>query len=109
MSGRFLCSIFLPIILFMSCRDNSTTGNGASDNPTMQEADLPPDVLEMTKPLIKGRLYKEASLEQGTVINFDTSQQILVLDTTDALFVKARIVKDTSAYTGYVLKAILPE
>jgi len=71
---------------------------------------LPADVLLVTRPLINGQLYSRPSFEGTSLVHFDTTQQIQVLDTTsNAIFVKARIRKDTAAFTGYVSRAILPE
>ncbi|WP_242921136.1 hypothetical protein [Pontibacter liquoris] len=70
---------------------------------------LEADVLLVTHPLINGQLYNSPSFEGVSLIHFDTAQQIQVLDTSNAIFIKARIRKDTIAYTGYVSKAILPE
>ncbi|MBF8964313.1 hypothetical protein I0P70_13750 [Pontibacter sp. FD36] len=70
---------------------------------------LPADVLYATRPLIGGEVYKTASFQANSLLHFDTTQLIQVLDTTDAMFVKARVHRDTAAYTGFVSKAILPE
>ncbi|MHC2993789.1 hypothetical protein OB13_20220, partial [Pontibacter sp. HJ8] len=72
-------------------------------------AALPADVIYATKPLISGEVYKTASFQGSSLTYFDTTQIIQVLDTADAVFVRARVQKDTAAYTGFVSKAILPE
>jgi hypothetical protein len=78
-------------------------------NRTDSKTPLPADVLLVTKPLISGQLYEKPSFESPTVISFDTSQVIQVLDTTHNIFVKARIRRDTTSRVGYVPKTILPE
>ncbi|WP_162428359.1 SH3 domain-containing protein [Pontibacter pudoricolor] len=70
---------------------------------------LPDDVLSVTKPLIGGILYSEPDFNSPTIAHFDTAQQVQLLDTTDALFVKVRLSKNAETYTGYISKAILPE
>ncbi|MBF9251703.1 hypothetical protein I2I11_00185 [Pontibacter sp. 172403-2] len=71
---------------------------------------LPADVLLVTRSLINGQLYSRPSFEGMPLVHFDTTQLIQVLDTSsNAIFVKARIRKDTAAFTGYVSRAILPE
>ncbi|WP_242926500.1 SH3 domain-containing protein [Pontibacter vulgaris] len=70
---------------------------------------LSADVLEVTQPLVSGRLYTSPDFESAVITNFDTAQEIQVLDTTNNLFIKARLHKDTSDFTGFVSKTILPE
>lgn len=76
---------------------------------TGTDAALPADVIYTTRPLISGEVYKTASFQGHSLIHFDTTQIIQVLDTADAVFVRARVQKDTAAYIGFVSKAILPE
>lgn len=76
---------------------------------TGTEAPLPNDVLFATKPLIGGALYAKPDFKSPSVTTFDTSQNIYVLDSTHAIFVRARVRKDTAYLTGYVPKTILPE
>lgn len=76
---------------------------------TGQPMPLPPDAQSVTKSLISGQLYTEPDFNSPAVASFDTTQQIQVLNTDNQLFIKARIYKDTTAYTGYIPKAILPE
>lgn len=101
-------------LLGTSC--NSKRGNMEADeseatmaSETGAATPLGPDVIYATKPLIGGEVYKTASFQATSLVYFDTTQLIQVLDTSDAMFVKARIQKDTAAYTGFVSKAILPE
>lgn len=70
---------------------------------------LGPDVIFATKPLIGGEVYRTASFQASSLVHFDTAQLIQVLDTSDVIFVKARVQRDTATYTGFVSKAILPE
>jgi len=70
---------------------------------------LPPDIIYAAKPLIHGKLYSQPDFEAIPIAYFDTTQQIYVLDTSNTMFVKARIRQDTVQYTGYVPKTILPE
>lgn len=82
-----------------------TTGNIRSENGQ----ELADDVLAVTKPLISGELYNRPDFESISLTRFDTSQEIQVLDTTDAVFSRVRIRKDTEELVGFVAKAILPE
>lgn len=70
---------------------------------------LPEDVLYATKPLINGEMYSRPDFESPALASFDTTQSIHILDSTNAIFVYARIKKDTALLTGYVPKTILPE
>ncbi|WP_051080632.1 hypothetical protein [Pontibacter roseus] len=101
--------------LLSSCRDGER-GNLVRDESETTVASetgaaiaYPADVIYATKPLISGEVYKTASFQGISLVHFDTTQVIQVLDTVDEVFVKARIQRDTAAYTGFVSKAILPE
>ncbi len=72
-------------------------------------APLPSDVLSTTKSLVSGDFYRSPDFKSQKIASFDTSQLIHVLDTTNALFIKARMQKDSASVTGFVSKAILPE
>ncbi|RIJ37862.1 hypothetical protein D1627_09650 [Pontibacter oryzae] len=76
---------------------------------TGQAAPLPKDVIYAAHPLISGKLYSHPDFKAQTITYFDTSQQVYVLDTADVMFVKARVSRDTTSYTGYITKTILPE
>ncbi|MCX2741251.1 hypothetical protein [Pontibacter anaerobius] len=76
---------------------------------TGQPAPLPADVIYVARPLISGKLYSQPDFEAGAIAYFDTTQRIFVLDTSNAMFVKARIRQDTSQHTGFVPKTILPD
>ncbi|AKD05529.1 hypothetical protein PKOR_05025 [Pontibacter korlensis] len=76
---------------------------------TGQPTPLPADVIYSAKPLINGRLYSKPNFEASSLAYFDTAQSIHILDTSNTMFVRARILQDTSSYTGYVPKTILPE
>ncbi len=68
------------------------------------------DVLLVTHSPISGQLYSQPSPSGVPLIRFDTTQRIQVLDTTsDGVFAKARIRRDTTTLTGYIYKTILPE
>lgn len=73
------------------------------------EVPLPDDVLHATKPLIAGELYTTTDFKSPSLASFDTSQQIFVMDTTHAIFVRAKLKRDTAWLIGYVPKTILPE
>ncbi|QCR25124.1 hypothetical protein C1N53_16510 [Pontibacter sp. SGAir0037] len=83
--------------------------NGNQLVTTADGSEVPADVMFTTKPLISGDLYNQPSFESTSLVRFDASQEIQVLDTTDAIFIKARIAKDTTEITGFIAKAILPE
>jgi len=113
---KFLLSgVLVALTLAVSCNQNRNAAEHISSDATdASEAGitppLPADVLLVTRPLINGQLYSRPSFEGMPLVHFDTTQQIQVLDTAShAIFVKARIRKDTAAFTGYVSKAILPE
>ena len=72
-------------------------------------APLPEDVLYSSKALISGKLYARPSFDGTVLAHFDTLQQLHIIDTTGSIFVKARLLHDSSAKTGYIPKAILPE
>ncbi|MBC5992704.1 hypothetical protein [Pontibacter cellulosilyticus] len=110
-----LLSGFFVIILAASCRENKRNAveQDASEatmaSETGIDAPLPADVLFATRPLIGGELYAKPDFQSPSLTSFDTSQSIHVLDSTHAIFVHARIRKDTAVLTGYVPKTILPE
>jgi hypothetical protein len=87
-------------------QDTSASGVASKNGKPVS---LPADVLLLTKPLISGELYSNPDFGSPSVARFDTAQQIQLLDTTDGLFMKARIYKNTQTFTGYISKAILPE
>ncbi len=90
----------------IGCSESTrTTENVRSENGQ----ELADDVLDVTKPLINGELYNEADFESISLTRFDTNQEIQVLDTTDAVFSRVRIKKETEEFVGFVAKAILPE
>ncbi|WP_222619655.1 MULTISPECIES: hypothetical protein [Pontibacter] len=89
--------------------NNPDTSEATIASETGKPVALPTDVLLVTKPLIGGELYSKADFDSPTLTHFDTSQQIQLLDTTDVLFMKARLDKNSETFTGYISKAILPE
>lgn len=105
--------LFIILLLAFACQggensvaDDNSEATIASETGTTP---LPPDVLALTKPLINGALYNRPNFDAQMITHFDTSQQIQVLDTTDNMFIRARITKDTTELTGFVPRAILPE
>ncbi|WP_347157336.1 hypothetical protein [Pontibacter chitinilyticus] len=104
--------VFAALVL-ISCNRNKNAlehdSSEATDASEAGEDPVPADVLLVTKPLISGHLYSRPSFEGMALAHFDTAQLIQVLDTSETIFVKARILKDTSSFTGYVSRAILPE
>lgn len=109
-------SIYLLALFVSLSACNSERGSIEADDSeatmaseTGAAAPLGPDVIFTTKPLIGGEVYRTASFQATSLLRFDTAQIIQVLDTADAMFVKARVQRDTAAYTGFVSKAILPE
>lgn len=107
----------LPFVLALTflnaCSGGSSHEEGQEEaiiaSETGQPTPLPADVIYSAKPLINGKMYDQPNFEANSVAYFDTAQQIHILDTSNIMFVKARIQKDTSSYTGYVPKTILPE
>ncbi|GGG08229.1 hypothetical protein GCM10011323_10960 [Pontibacter amylolyticus] len=87
----------------------STEVDGSEATVASETGGLPADVLYATRPLMGGEVYRTASFQAVSLLRFDTTQVIQVLDTSDVMFVKARVHRDTTAYTGFVSKAILPE
>ncbi|OKL41054.1 hypothetical protein [Pontibacter flavimaris] len=110
---KLLLLITLAVFCLSACSgktdhvQNEERATVASE--TGQPAPLPADVIYSTKPLISGKLYSQPDFEAPSVAYFDTTQQIHILDTTHAMFAKARIRQDTMQYTGFVPKTILPE
>lgn len=106
----FWCSAL--VLAAAACRDNASdqdTAEATTAGQTGGAGSLPDDVLLVTNAIVEGELYSRPSFNGLSVARFDTSHQIQVLDTTDQLFVRARVMKDTTAFMGYVSKAILPE
>lgn len=114
---RFTLLSFLTVLILLpACRENSRVLEHDSSEATIDSetgeinaTTLPADAVGVTKALINGVLYNGPSFKANAITRFDTSQQLILLDTTDIIFVKVRLFKDTTAYTGYVSKAILPE
>ena len=112
-----LISLLFVFVFYTGCRENSralehdaSEATIASETGVKDPADtIPSDALAVTKALINGVMYEAPSFDANTITEFDTSQKLFVLDTTDIIFVRARILKDSTAYTGYISKAILPE
>ena len=69
----------------------------------------PADVVAVTKPLISGELFSNPDFSSAKLISFDTAQHIQLLDTSGALFMKARVTRNSETFTGYISKAIIPE
>lgn len=112
LSFTFLITL---IVATVACRDSSraleqdaSQATIASETGTSNPANAA-DVLVVSKALISGELYESPSFESTVITQFDTSQQLFLLDTTDIMFVKARLFKGNKAHTGFVSKAILPE
>lgn len=104
----------LTLYLFILGACSSGPSNHGPEEATVaaeigHPAPLPKDVIYAAYPLINGKLYSHPDFKAQTIIYFDTSQQVYVLDTANVMFVKARIRRDTTAYTGYITKTILPE
>jgi hypothetical protein len=112
MKASVLLSLFVVLTSVTGCRDRNTLERDTSDATVASETggqQFPADVITVTKPLINGEVYNRPSFDGSTVARFDTAQIIQVLDTTDALFIRARILQNREQHTGYVSKAILPE
>lgn len=105
--------LFIAVtIACIACQPDAGNQDAAEEtiaNEDSEPVSLPADVLAVTKPLIAGELYSEPDFNSPTLAYFDTAQQVHLLDTADALFVKVRIGKNAETYTGYISKAILPE
>ncbi|MFD3001351.1 SH3 domain-containing protein [Pontibacter toksunensis] len=108
-------SIISLALIFLSLSCNNS-GREEQDNPEettianeTEAAPLPKDVIYASKPLISGILYARPSFGGTIIAHFDTSQQLHIIDTTDNVFVKVRLLQDTSTHTGYISKIILPE
>ncbi|MEJ8757807.1 hypothetical protein WG947_12410 [Pontibacter sp. H259] len=84
-------------------------GRGLIDSKTGAVVPTPADVLAVTKPLISGELFSNPDFSSTKLVYFDTAQHIQLLDTTGALFMKARITRNSETFTGYISKAIIPE
>ena len=113
MKANLLLSILTAFSLCLACSEKGNIETDGSEATVASETGtaiaLPADVIYVTKPLISGEIYRTASFQAASLTRFDTTQSIQVLDTSDAVFVRARIQKDTAAFTGFVSKAILPE
>ena len=104
--------LIVATIVCMACQpdgeqQNTSAATIAGENGA--SVSVPDDVLLVAKPLIAGELYSEPDFNSPTLTYFDTAQQVHLLDTSDALFVKVRLGKNAETYTGYISKAILPE
>lgn len=98
----------LALLLLGAC--SGTDGQEqATDALSETATPLPPDAIYATRPLVSGKLYSSPDFKASTVVYFDTAQEVYVLDTTNIMFAKARIRKDTTSHTGYIPKTILPE
>ncbi|MCC9166476.1 hypothetical protein [Pontibacter harenae] len=100
------------ILIVASCSSRSIeedTSEATVANETGATAPIPSDVLLVTKPLVSGKIYTQPDFESQELASFDTSQTIHVIDTTHNLFVKARLVRDTTNVIGFVSRTILPE
>ncbi|MEJ8801209.1 hypothetical protein [Pontibacter sp. H249] len=112
---KLLVPVFFIVLLAAGCRESNREpiGRDSSEatmaSETGTETPLPTDVLFAVKPLISGELYTKPDFQSSSLASFDTSQSIHVLDSSHAIFVHARIRKDTSVLTGYIPKTILPE
>ncbi|MCJ8165453.1 hypothetical protein MKJ04_11420 [Pontibacter sp. E15-1] len=107
-------ALFAALFSLAACNGNRTFMEQDDAEATIASetgipAPLPKDILYVSKCLINGKLYARPSFDGTVLAYFDTSQQIYVIDTTQAVFVKARLLQDTSTQTGYIPKAILPE
>lgn len=106
-------SLALALLSF-SCNDSGREEQDNLEeapiaNETGEPAPLPKDVIYASKPLISGNLYARPSFGGTIIAHFDTSEQLHIIDTTDNVFVKVRLLQDTSTHTGYISKIILPE
>jgi len=112
-----ISGLLFLLIMFSACRENNRTLEHDASQATIESETgitnattvLPPDAVGVTKALINGALYDAPSFEANEITRFDTSQPLFLLDTTDIIFVKVRLIKDSTRYTGFVSKAILPE
>jgi len=114
MKLAFAIPVFAAVLGTSSCNDRgSAIGHDGAEatiaNETGASAPLPKDVIYTSRSLISGKLYARPSFEGTVLAHFDTTQQLYVLDTTNNIFVKARLLHDTATQTGYIPKAILPE
>lgn len=114
MKLAFALSVFAAVLGTTSCNDStSILGHDGAEatiaNETGTPAPLPKDVIYTSRSLISGKLYARPSFDGTVLAYFDTLQQLHVIDTTDNVFVKARLLQDTGAQTGYIPRAILPE
>lgn len=105
---------FATTLLLFSCNDSERYTEQDNAEATIateagEPAPLPRDVIYASRPLISGKLYARPSFGGTIIAHFDTSQQLHIIDTTDNVFVKVRMLQDTSTHTGYISKIILPE
>lgn len=104
----------VTVFLAFSCNssDHYTEQDNAEATVTDEAgepAPLPKDVLYASKPLVSGKIYARPSFGGTILAHFDTSQQLHIIDTTGTVFVKVRMLQDTSTHTGYMSRIILPE
>jgi hypothetical protein len=115
MRSKLILPLITITLLIVSCTENEdrseedSSSESMADFETGENTPLPADVILVTKPLISGTLYKNPVFTAKSITRFDTSQSILVLDTSHNVFVQARIRKDSKTLIGYIPKAILPE
>lgn len=114
MRFAFALTSFAALLVASSCNDNSdSVGHDGAEatiaNETGTAAPLPNDVVYSSRALISGKLYARPSFDGTVLAHFDTSQQLHIIDTASNIFVKVRLLHDTSSQTGYVPRAILPE
>ena len=114
MRFAFALTAFAALLVASSCsHDSDFVAHDGSEatiaNETGTAAPLPHDVLYTSRALIGGKLYARPSFDGTVLAHFDTSQQLHIIDTAATVFVKVRLLHDTSSQTGYIPKAILPE
>ncbi len=99
------------LLSLAACSDKKFIGQDEAVATIASETGIPvpEDALYTAKALISGKLYARPSFDGTVLAYFDTSQQLYVIDTTESVFVKARLRQDTVTHTGYIPKAILPE
>lgn len=105
---------FAALLVAFSCNDSShSVGQDNAEATIASEtgtpAPLPNDVIYSSRALISGKLYARPSFDGTVLAHFDTSQQLHIIDTAGDIFVKVRLLHDTSSQTGYIPRAILPE
>lgn len=98
--------LFIVGASLVGCNGNTPDAPASGSTDTYA---LPADVVATAKPLIGGILYSKPDFKSTTLVQFDTSQVIQLLDTSETMFFKARINRNQENYTGYISKAIIPE